>query len=155
MTRDRFNVIAWVLLLSIVAWSVFQTAKTNSQLADAQEAMQRSSNCTQQFLGATVLALNERTTYSTQQAEANVALQEAQVEFLSLLSTDRGNDPATFNEALGKYLEAQRTYSEVVALNAGQVRQYPYPTVEEYRTCLSGDAEPSSIKPPNPPIPSD
>lgn len=101
--------------------------------------------CTEAFLGATVNAADERTTYANEQANANIRLQAAQLVFLTAITKpaagtdDRGEDPDDSGDvAFREYLKALREYNRLTTLTAGKTSKFPYPTAENYRTCLKG-----------------
>lgn len=131
----RFSpyLVGWISVVLLVAVSVFSTARTNSVLAETQRSDARSQACTEQFLGATVRALNERTQFTSAQSAANIELQEAQLRFLTVIARpgDAGGE-----EALSEYLDALRKYSGLVAASRGKVEDFPYPESDDYNRCL-------------------
>jgi hypothetical protein len=131
------NRIAWLLIIALIFFSVLATAITNSRLADAQSGLIRSQDCTQQFLGATVNALNERTTYTTAQANANSDLQHAQLKFIATLANKK-HTQSDAESAFTDYFHALKHYNTLVALSAGKADRFPYPTTDDYRACLHG-----------------
>jgi hypothetical protein len=128
--------IAWVLLIGIIAFSVIRTQQTNDHLTDAQASILSSQTCTEQFLGSTVKALNERTQFSTAQANANVDLQQAQLRFITVI-VNPGHPDSVGDQALREYFNSLRNFIRITSLNAGKASQFPYPTSDDYRACLA------------------
>lgn len=127
----------WVLLLGVIIFSVVRTQQSNDRVADVQTSMLRSQDCTQQFFGSTINALNERTTYTVQQANANQDLQQAQLKFITVLAAP-DHTTAQGTAAFSDYFDALRHYNTLVQLGAGKADRFPYPRVEDYRACLRG-----------------
>jgi hypothetical protein len=121
------QLIAYVLIISVASYGFWQ-------IGNILDDQARSQTCTEEFLGTTVAALNERTTYSTQQANANIELQKAQLKFLSVISKPGDSGDAALNE----YVDALQNFFHVTALTAGKAESNPYPTREDYRMCLAG-----------------
>lgn len=142
----RFPLIADALLLTAVlltAWAAFATSATNARLEanqkadDAQDLRIREITiCNQEFLFNTIKALNERTTYTQDAADANVDLQTGLAEFIDILlfqppktTEERYAALVKFDGKLGKYVEVSRKQK-------GKTDAYPYPTEEELTECL-------------------
>lgn len=141
----RQSTIGFGLIVLIMIAVVLSTLSTNNKLADTQsqlqiQSMQREAQnqCTSTILFDTVRALNERTEFSVAQAQANVDLQNAQVVLVTSLLTPQqtgGVDGTT--DALSDYLTALKEFQRIVGLNTGRAQEFPYPTQEEYLSCLS------------------
>lgn len=142
--------VAWALLIGIILFSVLRTTQTNIKLEQTQKDIVLQSDCTQQFLGETVLALSENSKYQTQQAEANAKLQKVQLSFIQTIVSPDPVKQAEFDERLQEYFLALQEYNRIVKVRAKKAEEFPYPTVDQYRACLSGENPP----PDNPPKPS-
>ena len=119
-----------VVVLVIVAWSAFASqAATNTS--------KKNGDCTMQYLDRTIVALNERTTYTQEQAEANVELQKAQAEFLALLLRRPPYPEAKRTEAAQNYLQTLTDFATVSTKNVNAIAQNPYPTPEDFQSCLN------------------
>lgn len=128
------QLVAYVLIVAVASFGFWQI----SNILDSQA---RSQSCTEQFLGTTVEALNQRTAYTQQQADANIELQKAQLKFLTAISKpgDQGDG------ALEDYFDALQEFIRVTALQSSRAESNPYPTREDYRLCLNSD-EPENEK---------
>lgn len=120
----------YVLVLVIVVFGAFSAQKASNDVRE-------STGCSQDFLSGTIKALNERTTYSSEQARANVELQKAQSEFLAILLENPPPTDERVRENLEKYFDNLSDYVEINSKTREKVENNPYPTVEEYNKCLS------------------
>lgn len=125
--------------LLVVIFSLFSTLQTNSRVADTQDQIVtnadtrgRENVCTATILFATVDALNQRTTYTTDQVTSNIELQNKQLKFLS--SLDSGKPLAS--DALDDYIKALSRYIKVTAQDRATAKENPYPTQQGYAVCL-------------------
>ena len=111
------------------------------QIGEILDDVSTSQNCTEQFLGSTVDALNERTQYTIAQADANVELQRSQLKFIKALVAPGPTPSREGEQALNDYFNALQEYTRLTGLQTGRVESNPYPTPEEYRMCLSEGQE--------------
>lgn len=140
--RGALNLVSvgMILALAVVLFSMFSTIHTNNRVTDAGKARDRENTCTSTVLFATVDALNRRTAFSTDQATANIALQEAQLKFLSSI----GKPPPTDGtDPLVDYLKALTVYLQITAKQRDVTQANSFPTQQQYASCLdqarSGD----------------
>lgn len=142
MFKNWKDAIVWVAIIGIIGWSVIQTSGNNRDIARVQDGMAQNAQCTETYLTNTVKALNERTTYSISQANANAHLQQAQLTFIQVLL-----DPAAGDNdgriALNNYFDALKRYNRLTALSVTKQVQYKYPSATEYRNCLAGKTRPN------------
>jgi hypothetical protein len=146
LRRDEKGSISLVNLgvlfaIIVVSLSLFSTLSTNSKVAKTQEAQaqsqiisDRENACTSSVLFATVDAINQRTQYTSEQADANIELQKAQ---LQLLRTPPNSPPAVGQAALARYVRSLTQYIKVTSDAKQAAVLNPYPTKEEYTRCLS------------------
>lgn len=123
------------LVVVLTAWSAFSTQKANNRIQDTQNAVARITVCNQQYLEKTIAALNERTTYTAAQSQANVVLQSSQAQFLNQL-LDRSKSSSQHLTALHDYVDALTFFVTISSKSANKVAENPYPTPEELQTCL-------------------
>lgn len=116
------------------------------QIGNLLDDVSTSQSCTEEFLGSTVEALNERTQYSTAQADANIELQKAQLKFIRVLVKPGPTPDDLGEQALNDYFDALTEYNRLTALQAGRAESNPYPTREDYRMCLNGGADEEESK---------
>lgn len=150
--------VVMVLVFAMCAYATFSTGATNNKLEDAvvqlkdqqsqiaagqeedkqtQLRLARITVCTQDYLGRTIEALNQRTEFTQAQADANVKLQEAQSDFLKVVITQPPVSEAQVDAALDLYVTRLQSFVQVAGKNKRSVIGSEYPTPEQLKTCLS------------------
>lgn len=149
----RHPIIADIALVMVVAMCVFasfSTQSTNNKLEKAiqdiesneaqddktQDRLARITVCTQSYLSQTIEALNQRTEYTKEQAEANVKLQLAQREFLELLIVAPPVSDEEASEAVENYVQKLTEFADLAGKQRTKVSSFPYPTETELKKCL-------------------
>ena len=142
---------AVLLVIAMCVYASFSTQITNNRLEaaiediqqaekDAEENRDRISRvavCSQEYLARTIEALNQRTTYTQDQADANVALNRAQRDFLVILSRVPPPTDADAKIALSNYVARLREYTAAYDKNKDKTETYAYPASEDLDRCLS------------------
>lgn len=159
-TTNRFVMnVAMALVLALTVWATVSTQLTNNRVQDTQDKLidtqnslqdtqdnlqdaQRSirlvSSCTAIFLSETIVALNERTTYTRDLADANVHLQRSQLKFFSFFLVKPPPTRAQSKAAFEDYLNALTKFVSVSGKSTNKVATNPYPTNQELQDCLEG-----------------
>lgn len=146
------NQAALMLVVMLTAFAAFASQKASNDSEDAlvridkqqkdlimtQERIERVSVCNQEFLTKTIVALNERTTYTSSATAANVALQKAQSTFLQVFIVEPPATPEQFNAALDLYLKKLKDFTTLAGLSADKVEKNKYPTADDLTACLTG-----------------
>lgn len=136
----RFPIISDIILFLVLLLCVYASVSagnTNNKLANAQERIDDVTSCTQEYLSKTILALNERTEYSTEQARSNVALQRSQSEFLAILLLKPPASDERVSQALADYFDNLNEFVNIAGKTADKAQRNPYPTTEELQSCLA------------------
>lgn len=156
-----------LLLVAVAAWAAFTTQSVNNNFKDTQDGLVETQAelklaqadlktaqadlkaaqnriehvvyCTSYILTKAITALNERTTYSGAQADANVELQKAQAEMLGILAHEPPYSEGRRDEAINAYFEAQERFFELAKKAGVKVDENQYPTKDEFETCLNSD----------------
>lgn len=118
-----------------------QLVSTQDDLKTTQAQLAQVTTCNQIFLGRTIRALNERTTYTVAQTNSNVQLQKAQARFFGILL---GIPPPSEEESTSEaraYLDKLNEFVKVSEKSAAKALTNPYPTNEDLTTCLFLDPE--------------
>lgn len=142
-----FANLALVTVLVVAVWASFAAEKNNDALVETQEELarqqvliQRITTCNQMYLEQTVSALNERTTYSSDQARSNVKLVEAQARFLRILLTEPTPPEPVRRDALRLYFDPTvLTFIEFNERALAKFKANPYPTADDVNTCLNSE----------------
>jgi len=137
---------SWTLALVvfICVFASFQTQHVNNDLRanDAgdkrqQDQIERISECNSDFLGKTISALNERTTYSKEQAQANIDLQIGFQTFLRVLTLQPPPTTKQSTAAFVKYFEKLNAFVDLAKKSQNKVELNPYPTLDEFSDCVN------------------
>lgn len=135
----RYPILADIVLLLVVimtVWAAFASQKASNEVEDAQDRISRITACNQEYLAKTIKALNERTTYTRQQVEANVKLQRAQATFIAVILEDPPASDSRRGEALRHYFKALTDFVSVNSKADAKAENYPYPTNDELSSCI-------------------
>jgi hypothetical protein len=149
----RFPIVADVILLSVIAmtvWAAWTTGETNSKLEDAISDIQvtqksdeaqevrirKVTSCTLEFTSKTIQALNERTTYTGRASEANAKVLQAQQDFLEVILQIPPPSDADAVAALRTYTSAVAEYNVLIKKDKTKRNRFAYPTNEELASCL-------------------
>lgn len=144
-TRDKddrgaappyFGQVALALVVLLTAYAAFSAQQSANDSAANQQQIERVAVCTQATLSNTVNALNERTTYTVAQAEANIELQRSQTEFLAVVVTEPEPSDAIQRSALKAYFEKLSSFVELSTATVNKIENNPFPTTEELSDCL-------------------
>lgn len=139
-----------ILVLALCFWASWSTGSTNNKLEDAikdikrvqtagmaqDRRIEKITQCTLEYTSKTIKALNERTTYTQDQADANVRVLSAQSHFLKIVLILPPVTKAESRAALEEYVSALNDFNRVAAKNRAKVKQYSFPTNQELADCL-------------------
>jgi len=132
-----FLVVAMTLYAAVMSQLASNTSNdTSDRVITLQAEQKQNLDCTTQVLFDAIRALNERTTYSGAQADANIALVQGQLNLL--LKIQDPNLTTEERQALFQiYVEQVQEFIELATKTKGQQLQFPYPTVDDLTTCLA------------------
>lgn len=124
-----------VVMLSLVA--SFQSQATSHRVQESAVRDARVLECNSEFLGKIILALNERTTYSTGQADSNVDLQQAEFELMKQIIKKPPLTSAEKEEAIRQYLIRLRAFLDLSEKTANKQEANQYPTLDDFNLCVA------------------
>lgn len=135
--------IAAAVIVVITAIAAFQSNQASNdgnaaieQIQTQNEVRARENRCISSVWFATVQALNERTTYSGAQAQANRDLQEAQAELLAFFLNRSDSTEEEARAKIQDYFGALRAFLDLANKTLGQQTKFDYPTEDEFVACL-------------------
>lgn len=123
------NILLLVVVL-VVAGSAFVSQKASNEVHN-------SADCNYEFLIKTISALNERTEFTTQQAQANIELQKSQQAFFELLLRKPPETEARRSAAAQEYLASLNNYIDLSKLSTNKIEENPYPEAKQLQDCLN------------------
>lgn len=127
-----------VIALALTVYAAIVSQQASNDVRDTQDRMTQVVRCNQAYLAEALSALNERSTYSTQQARANVKLQKAQAHLLKILLTEPPPSELRGRRVLRSYFE--QGVLNYIDVNSKAIKKYemnPYPTEEDLWSCMS------------------
>ena len=142
-----------VLVITVYAAIQSQIASNNSKTAiesnrvaietlkQTQVAHNRIVFCLEQYTTKTLAALNGRTTYTKEQANRNVSLQESQARFLKLLLHQPPFSEARQSQAAQDYVTDLQQFVGVNEKAQEKIQQNPFPQSDALKTCLDSADE--------------
>lgn len=134
--KPSMNAVALLIVVALSFW-----ASISSQIADhkgdhALHRLDNLTNCNQVFLGVTLDALGERSTFSADSTQKNIDLQESQHGFFTLLlhqpppNADVSLLAAQeYNSNLGKYINVSKK-------SLKKLQENPIPSVQQFADCV-------------------
>lgn len=138
----RWGNIALAVVVALSFYSAVNSQIASNKVVDGQEqrdedqvVRDRENDCTSTVLFSTVDALDTRTQFSGAQAQANIALQQAQLDLLT--AGDDGE--LTHDEQVAHvnaYVSALRVFLQIATTSAATNQSKPYPSPEDYAACL-------------------
>lgn len=148
--------LALFLVICLTAYAAFASQINSNHIKkgderdrQVQQAISKVTFCNQRFLSKTIIALNQRTTYSKKQALANIELQKSFLTFLTIITVQPTKSEAEQKKAFDVYLVALNRFVNLSNKSADNLAENPYPTVVEYRLCLSQTLDPIRKGTPN------
>lgn len=132
----KITTVVLVFVVALTAFAAFSSQKATNDGQSAQNRVAAISVCNKEFLGKTIVALNERTTYTQELATANIELQKSQAAFYALLLGDPPPSEQASRDAAERYLDDLTTFVTVSEKSKLKVSTNPYPTPEEFSHCL-------------------
>jgi hypothetical protein len=128
----RYPMVANVAILLVVGLTAYAAFLSQKAVNDSQDAV----TCNRQTLAEVIESLNERSTYSTDMAKANIELQRSQSDFFAVLLHKPPYSDARRSRAVRKYYEDLQTFLSLAEKNQGKLSNNPYPTIDDFSGCL-------------------
>lgn len=128
--------IALIVVLAIVVLGAFSAQRASNQTDANQQEIAKVTACNQEFLAGTIEALNQRTTYTQQQAQLNVELQRSQAEFLGILLEDPPPTDDRVKASLRTYYMSLSQFVDINIKSQLKAAHNPYPTTVDFERCL-------------------
>jgi hypothetical protein len=139
-TRLGMNV-SLGIVVALTAFAAFQSQRAVNGVHNSQHRETAVTTCTTQILKSTIKILDVRSEFTRNQAAANVDLQRAQSEMISVLL----HEPPYSNErqlnAFKAYFQALNDFVEANGKSETSAKENKYPTVTEFNACVQKELE--------------
>lgn len=130
MKNNVWGNVALVFVLILSVWASFASQRATNQL-------QAVTHCNKIHIRDTLAALNGRTVFVESQAQANIALQKAQSEYLRAVVLDLNEYSIQEQKLiLRDYIEALTVFLDFSEINLAQMKKYPYPDPLDFNECI-------------------
>lgn len=133
--------IAILLVVGLTAWASFVSQKASNDSQDTQDRIETVTYCMLTSQSEALNALNERSTYTKEQANANIDLQTDFATFFNLLLHQPPFSSEEQRKAAEKYQTSLNNFVDVSKKTRSKVEDNPFPTVDDLRTCIRKGAE--------------
>lgn len=136
----QVRIVADVMMLVVLCLTVYAAVVSGiaaEESRDSQDQLEKVTDCNTEFQSKTITALNERTTYSTEAAAANVELQKAQAAYVEIFDDVPPPTREEGLEAFRTYFEALNDYIDLSTRSKNKIEDFPYPTAEDFKECLA------------------
>ncbi len=128
--------LALFVVIAVTVGAAFLSQKASNDAQHAREDLAKVTACNTALLSKLTVALNERTTYTGAQANANVELQKAQSKFFDLLLHRPPYSERKRYHAAQNYQGSQHLFLDLTKKTANKIENNPIPTKEELQACL-------------------
>jgi hypothetical protein len=135
--NDLFKDVSLLVVVIITVVAAFMSATASSRVKATQDEQRHDTDCTQQYLTATVKALNERAEFTIAQANANLDLQTSQAEFFGLLLRRPPETVRVREAAAQQYLDDLHQYITIVQKTKVKAELFPYPSDKALANCYN------------------
>lgn len=128
------------LLFSVVILTVlaaFFSQKASNRSNDALAEQKKITSCTQELLADALNALNQRSTYTVGQTQANVDLQKDTKKFLALLLHVPPYGPDRQYASAQEYFESVTSFIDLANKSIESLETNDYPEAEDLTRCVS------------------
>jgi hypothetical protein len=93
--------------------------------------------CNQKIMKETLTALSARSTYAKAATDANIDLQTSLSEFFGILLHQPPYPEAHRTRSAFAYFRDLQHFLEISRKNKAKAATNPFPTLKEYKTCIS------------------
>lgn len=147
--RTTIQGLALFFVVALTAYSaIVSQVNSNEVKAQAEINTRNTQNigaialCTSNYLSDLLVVVNARTTYTTELAEANVLLQDAQSVFVGEALIEPALEAQRVTAALRDFQEALDVFQEVSERSIRTQKNNKYPEDADYQECLAGEMSP-------------
>ena len=135
--------VSLALVVILTAFAAFQSQQASNstesqqkQMKIAQAQLEQVTQCNKTVLRQALVALNERTTYSEAQVNANVDLQTSFAELLTTILHQLPSPDKKRTHATHQYYQDLTNFVSVADKTKAKQRENPFPTDEQLNACL-------------------
>lgn len=135
-TRVGLNIVVAFLVI-VTAIGAVQAGIAVNRVNATQDRQNSLITCTAQIQRQTIKALNVRTKFTRHQVKANIDLQRAQSEMISVLLHEPPYSDQRQIEAFKAYFDALNHFVNAASKSQDKSADNPYPNVEQFNACIA------------------
>lgn len=129
--------IALAVVVILTVWAAVSSQIASRGVKETQANLRVVSACNQHYLVQTVEALHERTTFTKDQAQANIELQKAQSDYFRFLLKKPPYPLDQQSAAAQVYLDALTKFVSLSLKTSAKAAEYPFPDENALQTCYT------------------
>lgn len=120
----------------LVAVAAFITQNSANDSNKAVNQVQSLSICNQRIMAKTLIALNERSTFTKAAADSNINLQQSQADFFGILLHRPPYSENRRTKSSFDYYHDLQEFLNLAKKSRKKVEENPFPTVRDYNRCI-------------------
>lgn len=131
--------ITLLVVVLITVFAALSSQRSSNNVEDTQDSIEAVTMCNQRFLGQLLYTVNERTTFSADQAKANIELQKVQSRYITTLLANPPESVESKTYALKEYYDKLTNYISVNSQAAKKLEENQYPTIDQFNSCVDSN----------------
>lgn len=136
MRRPWIANLAAILVVGLAFYAAIVSQKASNDMQASVDRNEIVTYCNLDITTKALTSLNERSTYSLSQTQANVDLQKAFADFFNLLLHQPPYDEKTRREAAELYQSTLNNFIEVAGKATNKIEDNPFPKVSQLVDCI-------------------
>lgn len=134
--KPSLTAIAMLLIVGLTAFAALVSQQASNKAEAVVAKNEIISDCNNKILSEALDALNERSTYTVSQTQANVNLQTDFARFMNILLHQPPYDEETRLDAATKYQRSLNNFVEVAHKSTEILLEHQYPTENDLVNCI-------------------
>lgn len=136
MHTRLYGNVALLLVVAITVWAAVVSQRASDDVREVQDRMGQILECNQNVFARALDVLNDRTTYSTDQLDANLDLQIAQSNMIEAILLEDPPTAGTYERESELYLEKLLVFIGATQKSKTTRDTKPYPKAEDIERCV-------------------
>lgn len=128
--------IATAVCVALTAGAAILAQSSANESDKAVARVQGVTLCNQRIMARTLIALNERSTFTKATADANVNLQQSQADFFGILLHRPPYSENRRTQSSYDYYHDLQEFLGLAKKGAKKVAHNPFPTIRDYNHCI-------------------
>ena len=130
-----------VICVVIAAGAAVVTQGSANEANDALVQNQAVTTCNQRIMSKTLIALNERSTFTKATADSNIKLQQSQADFFAILLHRPPYSENRKTQSSFDYYHDLQEFLTLAKKGKVKVEQNPFPKIKDYKACVREESK--------------